>query len=138
MPRKLTLKPYEPLERDHQAALVDWIDRYGVTQYPDLRWWYAIPNGAQYGSENRYKEAGRMRMLGLRKGVPDWCLPVPRGGWLGVYGEMKRNDKAKVTPEQMEWLTGLHTVGYYTAVFVSAGMAIELITRYMRGEIKRI
>ena len=58
--------------------------------------------------------ATRKRM-GVKKGVPDLCLPVQRGGYAGLYLEMKRPG-GHVREEQHWWLEHLDTQGYCTAV----------------------
>ena len=45
--------------------------------YPDLELLYHVPNG---GSRNK-AEASKLKRMGVRAGVPDLVLPVPRAGY---------------------------------------------------------
>ncbi len=113
-------------EANHQAALFRWARMQEVMQ-PELKLLHAIPNGAYFGGS---KWTGwRMKQEGLKPGVPDVCLPVPRGAYHGLYIELK-NDKPKgyATQEQKIWLASLTEQGYATLVaygWQEARMAIE-------------
>lgn len=74
--------------------------------YPPLAWLYAVPNAGR-----RSPRAGQwMKAEGLRAGVPDVCLPVPRGPFGALYIEHKRPG-GKLTPEQERWHRGLTAAG---------------------------
>jgi len=78
----------EQKESDHQIALFQWVS-YQLKRYPELELLYHIPNGGY-----RYKTtARRLKAEGVKAGVPDICLPVPRGGYHGLYIEMKAGKK---------------------------------------------
>lgn len=72
-----------PTEAQEQITLFSWA---AVQAIPELALLYHIPNG---GSRHK-AEAARLRAEGVRSGVPDLCLPVPRGGCHGLYIELKR------------------------------------------------
>ena len=87
---------------------------------------YHVPNEGK-----RSKSAGaRMKQEGLKPGVPDVCLPVPRGGFHGLYVEMKVG-KNKPTDNQREWLAGLKEQGYATAVCYGWEAASKVILKYL-------
>lgn len=69
----------------------------------------------------------------MRSGVPDICLPVPRGEHHGLYIELKRRRNSKVTQKQMEWIESLVAQGYVAAVCRGCDEAISLITDYLNG-----
>jgi len=52
---------------------------------------------------------------GVKRGVPDVFLPVARGGYHGLWIEMKYG-KNKTTSNQKWWLNELKDQGYKTAV----------------------
>ena len=68
---------------------------------------YHVPNG---GKRNP-KEAARMNGMGVRAGVSDFCLPVPRGAFHGLYLELKAGDN-KPTEKQREWIAKMQAQGY--------------------------
>lgn len=69
---------------------------------------YHIPNGGKRGKV----EAIHFKAEGVKAGVPDICLPVPRGEWHGLYIELKRREGGRVSPEQTKWLEDLMRQGY--------------------------
>ena len=119
----------EPTEEQEQRTLCQWA-RMHEGLWPELRLLYHIPNG---GSRRKI-EAAILKGLGVKSGVPDMCLPVPRGGQHGLYIELKRRKSGKLSPEQMQWLEALATQGYTAAVCRGCDQAIAMIERYLRGE----
>lgn len=107
-------------EHTEQCALVDWLEWNRVPHY-------AIPNG---GSRNKI-EAARLKAEGVSAGVPDLCIPVPRGGAHGLYIEMKFG-KNKPTEAQNKWIAYLTSAGYACAVCYSADAAIRVVKEYLR------
>ena len=87
------MKPNCPTEEQEQRLLLAWAARTGR---PELRLLHAIPNGGK-----RLKsEAARLQAMGVKPGVPDLCLPVPRGKYHGLYIELKRLYGGRVSPAQ--------------------------------------
>ena len=75
------------LESQIQCALVEWA-HWNRGKYPSLELLYAIPNG---GKRNP-REAVRMKLEGVKPGMPDLCLPVARHGCISLYLETKTPD----------------------------------------------
>ena len=97
-------------EHDHQAALFEWADLQENT-YPDLHWLYASANGGY-----RHKAtAGRMKASGVKSGVPDIHLALARGGYIGLWIEMKYG-KNKPSAAQLEWIAGMQDAGHRVLV----------------------
>jgi hypothetical protein len=99
-------------------------------QYPELGLLYAIPNAARRGPAL----ASWMKAEGLRAGVPDLCLPVPRLGYHGLYIEMKREGGNGPTKDQRCFLRCLGDQGYLAVCCWGADQAKRLLLRYVRGE----
>jgi hypothetical protein len=114
-----------PTEHQEQAAVIDWADKVHAS-LPDACLIFAIPNGGlRYLSEGR-----KLKLEGVRSGVPDLFLPVPRPGWHGLFIEMKRiNGKTTIT--QDIWAKLLREQGYAVCVCKGAGEAIREITGYL-------
>lgn len=72
-----------------------------------------------------------MRAEGLRRGVPDICLPVARGGYHGLYIELKRLHGGRVSPEQLEWIDALNQQGYCACVCKGWEAAAAEIGKYL-------
>lgn len=120
-----------PTESAEQRLLFEWA-AYQCGRYPALHMLYHIPNGGA----RRKSEAARMSAEGVRPGVPDLCLPVARGGYHGLYIELKRTQKSRVRPEQARWISMLNEQGYYAVVCESWAKAAQLLLAYLRGEVK--
>lgn len=93
---------------------------------PELRLLYAVPNG---GDRHR-AVAAKMKAEGVRPGVPDYALPVPRGGLHGLYIELKRLD-GRASREQNEWIQGLRDRGYRAEVARGADEAWRILREYL-------
>lgn len=93
-------------EAQHQRALFAWAKMIeGV--HPEIRRMFHVPNGGKRDP----KTAAAMKAEGVKAGVPDIVLPVPRGGYHGLWIELK-TDTGKPSKEQTEWLEYLNSVGY--------------------------
>ena len=113
-----------PTEDQEQAALVRWFQE----KYPSLKnRLFAIPNGAHKSKQ----AASRFMATGLRAGVPDLFLPVPRGQYHGLFIELKRVTGGVVSARQRDWLDYLNSVGYLAVVCRGFDRAKDVITDYM-------
>lgn len=118
--------PPAPEESAEQTSLFYWA-AFHTGKWPELRLLHAIPNGGM-----RHKAtAARMKGEGVKAGVPDICLPVPRGHYHGLYIELKRLRGGRVSDEQEKWLADLTAQGYRAVVCKGWLAASEEITRYM-------
>ena len=112
-----------PLERDEQELLFEWAE-YATCSHPELAMLFAIPNG-EYRTP---KTAHNLHLQGVKAGVPDMCLPVPRGGYGALYVELKRRRGGVVSEQQRAWIDALNRVGNKAVVckgFDEAKKAIE-------------
>lgn len=116
-------------ESQEQQALFEWA-AYQAGKWPELRWMYHIPNE---GLRNP-RTGARLKKEGLKPGVPDICLPVPRGGYHGLFIELKAG-KNKPTETQIEWLQELVRQGYAAGWCTGWEQAAEMIKRYMEGKL---
>ncbi len=112
-------------EHGEQKTLIRWAD-LNAGRYPVLARLYAIPNGG-----HRVKAvAARMKAEGVRRGVPDLCLPYPSHGYSGLYIEMKTR-KGRVSREQGEYLEFLRSAGYQAVVCRGWVEAAGVIVDYL-------
>lgn len=121
-----------PSESDEQQWLFEWAKRQEKV-YPGLELMYHIAN------EGKRSAAGGKSLVeqGLKKGVPDICLPVAKGGYHGMYVELKRTKGGRVGEEQEKWLSELKNQGYHTALCRGWEQAKNEIAAYMSGKRKR-
>jgi hypothetical protein len=116
-----------PLEHDEQKALFAWAKWAEKSQYPELKRLHAIANG---GYRN-IVTARKMKAEGVKPGVPDISLPVPRHGYHGLYIELKRRKGGRLSPEQAEWIKGLREDGYRVDVCMGFEAARDAIMEYL-------
>lgn len=109
-------------EGEAQTTLFQW-----AAYYPELKYMFAVPNG---GSRNSI-EAHNLKLQGVKSGVPDICLPLPKGKYHGLYIELKV-EKNKTSKNQDEWLKYLVTVGYKAAVCYGFDEAQKTILEYLK------
>lgn len=114
-------------ESTEQMTLIDWCN-INTCKYPELELIYHVANGGKRSKT----EAIRLKREGVKKGVPDLCLPVARGRYHGLYIEMKYNN-GKTSKEQKEWLQKLSKQGYKAIVCYGFEEAKNTIERYMAG-----
>lgn len=113
-------------EAQEQAAVIEWW-QYACRQYgvPECSLLHIANEGT--GSAVR----GRLqKRQGVRAGVADLFLSVPRGAFSGLWIEMKRKG-GRVRPEQREFLNHMQVLGYKGAVCFGADSARAVITEYM-------
>lgn len=113
-------------EAQEQVALFKWIEIQSI-RHPELALCHAIPNG---GSRNKI-EAVHLKMQGVKQGIPDICLPVPRGAYHGLYIELKRRKGGRLSKAQMEMIIALRDQGYCAEVCQGCDEAAELIKHYL-------
>lgn len=80
---------------------------YAAGNIPELKLLYHVPNEGQRSRAT----GGRLRAEGLKRGVPDICLPVARGKFHGLYIELKRVEGGRVSDAQREWIDRLNAQG---------------------------
>ena len=99
---------------------------------PELKLLYHVPNGGK-----RDATTGRaLKRQGVKAGVPDLCLSVARGGYHGLYIELKAG-KNTTSPKQKEWINDLGQQGYYAAVCRGWEEAKETIENYLDEMLER-
>lgn len=118
-----------PKESEEQAWLFEWA-AYQVGKYPELELMHHVPNG---GSRNK-AEAAKLKAQGVKAGVPDIVLPVARGGYHGLYIELKRLQGGKVSMEQEKWMAKLKGQGYCAKELLGWKAAAEYILWYLNLE----
>ncbi len=122
-------------EYEDQAAVVSWA-RDNARWCPELAFLMASQNGAhlpfsidRYG--HRYSlEAQRLVEEGMLKGVADLFLPAVRGGYHGLWIEMKHGG-GRARPEQKIFIDSMRRFGYKAEFCWGADAAIELIKNYV-------
>ena len=117
---------WQPSEEQEQAAVMQWREIM-LPQFPELKDLIHIPNGGLRSKT----EAVRFKKLGVKAGVSDLFLPVARGGFHGLWIEMKRKRGGKLSPDQKEWIEDMLSNGYQALRADGAEEACDIIFKYL-------
>jgi hypothetical protein len=112
---------------EHEEAVLFFDEILLMQRHDDrLSLLYAIPNGG-----HRNKSVGAyLKQEGVRRGVPDYFLAVPCGGYHGLYIELKTKT-GKTSPEQKEWLLALNQQGYKAVIAKGSDAALTAVKEYL-------
>lgn len=99
-------------------------------KYPELKLLFHIPNGGK----RDIVTAAKLKAEGVKAGVLDLCLPVPKGIYHGAFIEMKAMD-GKISSEQSMWIEDLKNQGYFIAVCYGWEKARDIITSYLKPKL---
>lgn len=116
-------------EAKEQMALFQWAS-IAITKYPDLDLMHHVPNGGKRDA----RTATSLKKQGVKAGVPDIVLPVGRGGYFGLYIELKTG-KNKTTVKQQEWIKRLKDNNYCVEVCYGWIEARDVIEKYLSRSI---
>ncbi|SRR6266852_4010061 len=111
-----------PTEEKEQKALVKWLTLKKIT-------FYHIPNG---GYRNA-REGAKFKILGVKRGIPDLCIPLARKPYHGLYIELKRRVGGVVSLEQGKWIGLLTQLGYCVKVAYGWDEGVKIVEEYLKG-----
>ena len=111
-------KLYRSSETEEQKVVIEYCD---LLKIPIVH----IPNEGKRSASY----AAMLKSMGLRRGFPDLFVTRARGGYHGLFIEMKY-DKGKTSKDQKEWIELLTSEGYACAVCYTADEAIQFIKKY--------
>lgn len=124
-------------EHSTQAMVIEWAQRH-EGKYPELRWLHSSLNGIFIPASKmtRAKIIHHMKAEGMKRGIPDLFLPVPRQRYHGLYIEMKRDDgsESDISSEQKEFLAFAEEQNYYAVVCYGYDMAVDVLEWYLKLE----
>ena len=109
-----------PTETTEQIRVVEYCEKLGLPVFH-------IPNGFKASKGYRFT----LYRMGLRSGVPDLFIPVPKGSKHGLFIEMKRRSGSRTTDKQKEWQKRLNAQGYVSVICKGYIEALDAITDYM-------
>jgi hypothetical protein len=126
-----------PSEFSAQVGVVSWADRQTVIVNGKRvclgRLLFAVPNGAMLGGGQflRALQVGRLKQAGMRVGVSDLVLLLPRGAYHGLVLEMKRGPKSPISDDQQRFLQDAAGAGYLAEVARGVDEGIAALQRYL-------
>lgn len=114
-------------EGSEQELIIQWAD-YMSIKHPELAMLFHIPNGGKRDA----RTAAILKRQGVKAGVPDLFLPVPRGGYHGLFIELKAKG-GRLSDHQERWIKALTIEGYKAIVCYGHEEATEALANYIRG-----
>ncbi len=108
-------------EEVEQIKFITWLEKVNVHCYHPR-------NG---GSLNAL-EGAKFKRMGVRRGVPDLCIPYARKAYHGLYIELKRVDGklSDLSVEQKWWLDFLGRQGYLALVSFGSEQGKKIVQDY--------
>ena len=111
-----------------QVALFAWA-KMAACSLPGLELIFAVPNGGA----RHVAVAAKLKAEGVKRGVPDVCLPVSRGGYHGLWIELKAPG-GRTSEAQDWWIARLLREGYLVQVVTGEWTeAKTIVERYLAG-----
>jgi hypothetical protein len=134
---KPTYRTIHRSESEEQKAFVAEV-LYKYANRPDFfrPLFFAVPNGAWLGGDNRYALINKYKAEGFTPGVSDILYLQPRGSWVFLAIEMKavyakNNYGGGVSDAQRAFLVAAGEAGGLALVAYGADEAIEAFDKYM-------
>lgn len=109
----------ELTEEQEQVLFADWL------RAKQIRFTASANGGSRH-----VIEAKKLKRMGISAGFPDIEIPYPRGPYHGLYIELKRKVRSKLSPEQIDWLSFLEGQGYYVACAKGFDCAKQVVLDY--------
>lgn len=109
-----------PLEKTEGIGLTSWVKSH----YPDVIW-------AHVANENQERKIAE----GLLKGYPDYVLNEARGGYHGLYIELKRRKGGTVSAEQKKVGKTMTERGYLWLVAKGMPEGKAIVQWYMNQDV---
>jgi hypothetical protein len=120
------------LEHQIAVAFMHWWTYYARSKKIDETLLFHIPNG---GLRNR-ATAGKLKAEGVRAGVSDYLLAMPRGTYHGLFLELKKGgpgiEKGRATKEQLDFGEKVKAQGFAFTVACGTDEAVEKLLAYLR------
>lgn len=116
-----------PSENQHQMAVIKWSQQASIRKkWPELKLLFHVPN-----ERNCTPQQGKMlKLMGVKRGVPDIFLPVPRGNYYGLWLEIK-TETGRATGDQEWWGEQLMGRGYAWEVCHGWESAVRVLEWYL-------
>lgn len=115
-------------ETQIHCALMDWI-----RLNPNIeKYTIHIANERYLDVKNNPKlwaVGAKLKQMGVKKGVPDFFFAIPKGGYCGLWLELKVGSN-KPSKEQQDFLELMTSVGYLAVCVVGFDAALIVIKQY--------
>jgi hypothetical protein len=116
--RKIRTVPKKivPKEDYEQIVFVNWLKKNNI-----------LFTASANGGKRDLMTAMKLKRMGVSAGFPDIFIPVPKGGYHGLFIELKRIEGGVVSSNQLLWINRLRSYGYYVKVCEGAEIAKKYV-----------
>jgi hypothetical protein len=123
----------EMTEEEHQIRLFHELNKLALN---DAR--YNLPFHIPNGGVRHKATAGRLKAAGVKPGVPDIFIPIPRGHHFGMFIELKSLKRnARCSQKQTELIFELMKYGYLVEICCGWRVALQRIQEYLGGSYEK-
>jgi hypothetical protein len=121
------------IEHQHAVALIQWWSLFARTKGIDERLLFSIPNAGGYvgGFKKNMLRVMSMKREGVRPGVPDYFLAIPKAGAGGLFIELKAPN-GDTSKDQKEVLALLESQSYGCTVAYGWDKAKTAIEEWLK------
>lgn len=135
----------KPLNKKEKVPLEDWEQEQVITWAWQMEGWekifdfkapdefqslFHVPNGG-YRTK---REAALLKRTGVKPGVHDLFLPLPRHGMHGCWIEMKRLKGSDISDDQITWQKLMRERNYRADICLGHTQAIHCLLSYFDPE----
>ena len=110
-----------------EQEIQEFVVNYLNIKYPKTR--YCASLGGHF--QKSIKQKIKNRKAGYVKGFPDLQITEARGGFFGLFIELKRDKRSVASPFQKQWIQDLRDRGYYAQICKGLDETLKLIDSYL-------
>jgi hypothetical protein len=137
-----------PKESKQQEMLFEWmsyvrvpVSRGGAKGTIAPEWLplsdlaFAVPNGTSIAGTDKQRAMymAALKRQGFKVGVSDIVIPFPTVAYHGLYLELKRDKKAKISDAQKDWRALMRRLDYRAEIAIGFDEAKAIILDYLSG-----
>lgn len=120
------IRSYE--EEEEQCCFIKWLSAHKPKLFACT---FAVPNGGFRSA----REAGRLKMQGVKPGVSDLIILYPTKKFHGLLIEAKRliikgRPKPLVAPQQQGWANLMNSLGYRAVICYGFEEMVKAVREY--------
>ena len=128
------MKKLRPSEYDHQRAVFNWAEIM-TRRHHEFKWIVGSLNGVWIQGDKKWGIIKRLQKVGcFPVGYPDVLWPLYRKPYSGLYIELKKDAKGKLSLDQINWQNWLTSQRFFATVSSSENETKDILMRYFDGE----
>jgi hypothetical protein len=112
------------LEEIHHINIVNWFHK----DYPEMH-----DDFHHFANQRKcsIQEGSKLKLMGVKRGVSDFFLAIPKNGYAGLWIELKV-EKGRLSKEQIAFIERKNQRGYLATAVWGKEAAKEAIIEYLK------